>query len=457
MASELLQLSNIISSSVHHLVEMSNENDWSLPVLNEPFDPTKNTFRRHPDASHATAKIIAAATQLVSALMTPAEAVNCFFGWPLKAAALRVCLESNVPEILRDAGPQGLHVVDITEKSGSQIDSDKLSRLMRYLANSHVFRETKPNVFAHTIISSVLDTGKPFNEILENPPAKHDGTLGIVALLDLDEVAKASTVLFENMTDPKTAVSDNPVHSPYQRAFKHDLHIYDWYELPENAHRRRRFGIGMMGIAALEGEAILSEFDWKIFPEGSVVVDVGGGFGASAQFLASHAPHMRIIVQDKPEVVAAGIQAWEGHSPHLLGSKQVVFQSHNFFDPQPENRPAAFVLKDVIHNWGDSYSLQILTHLRAAASPDTKLLIVGVIIQYLCPSANDKSAPLLPTYSIRGEQQYMLDIGMLTCVNAREHTADSLGILLRKSGWQIDGIHGTNIGLQLTVASPITG
>ncbi|KAJ7922288.1 S-adenosyl-L-methionine-dependent methyltransferase [Mycena leptocephala] len=241
------------------------------------------------------------------------------------------------------------------------------------------------------------------------------------------------------MTDPKTAFSDNPVHSPYQRAFKHELSIYDWYELPENADRRRRFGNGMIGIAALEGEESLGEFDWNIFAKDSVVVDVGGGFGASAKFLASHAPHLRIIIQDKPEVVAAGIQAWEGESPDLLDSKQVVFQSHNFFDPQPDTPPAAFILKDIIHNW------------------DTKLFIVGIIIQYLCPSANDKSTPLLPTYSIYGEQQYFLDIAMLTCVNAREHSADSLSILLRKSGWQIDGIHGTNFGLQLTVASPITG
>ncbi|KAJ7922287.1 hypothetical protein B0H13DRAFT_1865874 [Mycena leptocephala] len=80
---------------------------WSLPVLNEPFDPSKNNFRRHPDASHATAKIIAAATQLASTLMGPGDAVHWFLGWkPLKAAALRVCLESNVPEILREAGPE---------------------------------------------------------------------------------------------------------------------------------------------------------------------------------------------------------------------------------------------------------------------------------------------------------------------------------------------------------------
>jgi len=460
MASELLQLSDIISSSVHDLLELCNANNWSLPVLNEPFAPNKNVFRENPEASHATAKIIAAAIQLATTLMTPGEAIM-FIAPISNAAALRVCLECKVPEILREAGPQGLHAIDIAEKSGSKVDPDKLSRVIRCLANSHLFREVKPNVFAHTMPSSVLDTGKSAKEILENPAAKHDGTPGIAALSEfqVDEVAKASAVLFENLTDPKTAFSDNPIHSPFQRAFKHDLSMYEWYELPENAYRRRRFGIGMMGAAALQGEAILSGFEWSVFPKGSVVVDVGGGFGASAKFLASHAPHVRIIIQDKPEVVAAGIQAWKGHSPDLLDSKQVVFQSHDFFEPQPIKQPAAFVLKGVIHNWGDSYSLQILTHLRAAASPNTKLLIVGTIIQYLCPSPSDSestSEPLLPTYGPRGEYQYMLDMVMLTCCNARQHTSDSLSALLRKAGWKMDGIYGNNDGgVQLTVASPI--
>ncbi|KAJ6576452.1 O-methyltransferase-domain-containing protein [Mycena vulgaris] len=452
MASELLQLSTIISSSVEELLAFSTENAWSLPVLSEPFDPAKNLFRQNANASHTAAKIIAAAMQLATTLMTPTQAIQSCTGGPTKAAAMRVCLGLNVPEILRDAGPEGMHVVDIVQKSGSRVDSDKLARIMRYLANSHFYREVKPDVFAHTMTSSVLDTGKAIQEILADPAAKHNGTRGPVALCDLDEVAKASTMLLENMTDPKTAFSDDPTHSPSQRVFKHDLPLYDWYELPENTYRRRRFGIGMIGLAALRGESILEEFDWSTVPEGSVVVDVGGGFGASAKFIISHAPQVRVVVQDKPEVVTAGRQLWRENSKNkILG--------HDIFTPQPGNHATVFVLKNIIHNWGDSYSLKMLSHLRAAASPDTKLLVIGSILQHLCPSAhNSGSAPLLPSYGVVGDSQYLLDMVMLNTFNAREHTAESLDALLRKSGWKLDTIYGTeNIGdgLQLTVASPI--
>ncbi|KAJ7877779.1 S-adenosyl-L-methionine-dependent methyltransferase [Mycena leptocephala] len=470
MASEVSQLSEIITSSVQELLELSKTNNWSLPVLNEPFSPSKNIFRENPDASYATAKIIAAAVQLATTLMDPGEALR-FIVPDLKSAALSVCFKCNVPEILREAGPNGLHVRDIAEKSGSKIDSDKLSRVIRYLANSHLFREVKPDVFAHTMPSSVLDTGKTIREILDKYVGFYlqPNIEGAVDFNYTDEIAKAGTALAENMTDEEIAFSDNPVHSPFQRAFKHDLRLYDWYELPENAFRRRRFGIGMMGVATFEGEAILSEFDWSVFQKGSVVVDVGGGIGASAKFLASHAPHVSIIIQDKPEVVASGTQAWKGHSPDLLDSKRVIFQNHDFFDPQPIKKPAVFILKNIIHNWGDSYSLQILTHLRAAASLDTKLFIIGPIIQYLCPSLNESESAeglLLPTHGPRGNYQYALDMGvstlflsklvlMLTLFNAREHTADSLKALLRKAEWKIDEIYGVKGTVQLTVASPI--
>jgi hypothetical protein len=41
------------------------------------------------------------------------------------------------------------------------------ARVIRFLANSHLFREVKPDVFAHTMPSSVLDTGKSITEILD--------------------------------------------------------------------------------------------------------------------------------------------------------------------------------------------------------------------------------------------------------------------------------------------------
>jgi hypothetical protein len=464
MASEITQLSDIIHSSVHDLLALSAANDWSLPELNKPFNPATGTFRTNPDAARASAKIIGAAMQLAMTLMAPKQSVYSYLEGPLKAAALRVCLGTHVPEILSESGPEGMHVTQITERMGSQkVDSAKLGRLMRIMANNHVFRELKPDVFAHNMHSSILDVRKPVDAILANPSAKHDGTLGLAALWEysLDEIAKSSMELLENMTDPKTAFSDNPILSAHQRVFKHNLTTYDWYELPEQEYRRRRFSTGQTGIAALADDSILLEYDWNALPKGSVVVDVGGGFGATSRYIAQHAPDLRFIVQDKSEVVAAGIQAWKDRD--LLESKRVVFQDHDFFTPQPDNKATVFVLKNILHNWGDSYNIALLKHLRAAAMPETRVLIYGAIIQHVCPSdgdgAND-SGPLLPTYGVQGEYQYLMDLIMMASYNAREYTQSALSELLLKAGWKICAVHPRDIfietsGMDVVVASPI--
>jgi hypothetical protein len=78
MSSDIQQLSDIISSSVSELLEVSKVNGFYLPVLHEPFQPAKNAFRSNTQAAEATAKIIAAAIQLATTLMTPEQGVNNF-------------------------------------------------------------------------------------------------------------------------------------------------------------------------------------------------------------------------------------------------------------------------------------------------------------------------------------------------------------------------------------------
>lgn len=76
-----------------------------------------------------------------------------------------------------------MHIEDIAAKAG--VDSMKLGRmilrkdmrssthelligrLLRVLCNHNVYREVTPDVFANTRISSVLDTGKSVEELLD--------------------------------------------------------------------------------------------------------------------------------------------------------------------------------------------------------------------------------------------------------------------------------------------------
>jgi hypothetical protein len=159
MASEITQLSAIIQSSVQDLLALSSTNGWSLPELNKPFDPATQSFRANPDGARASAKIIAAAMQLATTLMSPRQSIGntcvegvCDIKYPAltslttKAAAERrsitrllrlscarnfarsgtrgVCIVKQVDLFLTTL--EGLHVKKISERTGSRIDSAKL-------------------------------------------------------------------------------------------------------------------------------------------------------------------------------------------------------------------------------------------------------------------------------------------------------------------------------------------
>ena len=99
-----------------------------------------------------------------------------------------------------------------------------------------------------------------------------------------------------------------------------DVALWEWYELPEQSYRRRRLGVAMHGIGLMQPSEVLtnSEFasvdkgvrvltvckalEWGSLPEGSKVVDVGGGVGTSSLRIARAFSNVKCIIQDFPEV-----------------------------------------------------------------------------------------------------------------------------------------------------------
>lgn len=94
---------------------------------------------------------------------------------------------------------------------------------------------------------------------------------------------------------------------------------------------------------------------------------------------------------------------------------------HDFFTPQPVQKPSLFLLRMIMHDWSDEYSLKLLTQLRTVAGPDTQLLIVDNTIYYACEDtsiAHDipgaavsaPPAPLLTNNGVAGAQPYLADL-----------------------------------------------
>jgi ubiquinone/menaquinone biosynthesis C-methylase UbiE len=58
---------------------------------------------------------------------------------------------------------------------------------------------------------------------------------------------------------------------------------------------------------------------WENIPEGSLVVDVGGGVGKQSLTLATHQPHLRFVIQDRESVVGDAVEV-RASNPLILPS-----------------------------------------------------------------------------------------------------------------------------------------
>ncbi|KZP25715.1 S-adenosyl-L-methionine-dependent methyltransferase [Athelia psychrophila] len=462
--SELLQLAALISQSVATLIKTCAENSLALPRLSDPFTPESDAFRAIP-ACEKAANIIASATAQLAAVVAPPQLrIMNMAGGYLHSSALWVCLESSVTEVLREAGPQGLHVDEIAAKCS--IDSGRLGRLMRLICNHHVYREVSPDVFANNRVSSTLDTGKSITDIQKDPESKHDGTQGFAALVEhrLSGGQKASACLMENMRDPLTAFSSEPNQAPFNRAYGIDIPMWAWHQLPEQSYSRRRFNVAMQGMTKLQPSDVLTTaFDWASLPDGALVVDVGGGIGAPSLPLARAFTGLKVIIQDEAEVTEQGKKHWSKNYPEAIQSGRVQFQPHDFFTAQPVKNASVFILKHILHNWSDLYAAKILLELRRAAAPDTKLVILDIVMQYSChdPRSGESAhtifkeapAPLLANFGSANDMSYTLDAAMMVWFNAQERTTGGLRKLLGSAGWRIvQAAHATKTAVPVVAA-----
>ncbi|EMD40179.1 hypothetical protein CERSUDRAFT_151192 [Gelatoporia subvermispora B] len=451
-------LLGIISNSVKTIQAKCKARGVPFPSIDEPFDPESDAIRAEVIADAAPA--IAAAQQLIATLDNPGVyALRQTFGMHI-SSAIGAMLAGNIAEIMRESDPngQGMKVEDIAKQDG--IDPVRLGRLMRLLTNYHIFTEVNPGAFKHNRISSTFDTGKSVDEIKKSPADKYLNTAGPAALFGhtTDECFKAAAYLSDYLTDKGTVTNQKPNGAVLQRAMSTHDTLFEWYEQAGNEARRKRFNVAMRGVSELAGP-MTTGFDWKTLSKGGVVVDVGGGIGATTMRLADNHPHLCYIVQDRPSMVDEGEKFWKAERPEALRSGLVQLQAHDMFQVNPVRNAAVFLLRCVIHDWSDHYATTILQMLRASATPDTRLMIVDPLIRYACPAElqntdvpgvewHDAPAPLLPNMGIAGNfMPYHVDFHMLTMTNSQERTCQEFKKLFEKGGWKLERVY-VNPGVQ---------
>ncbi|GAA5971265.1 hypothetical protein JCM11641_008287 [Rhodosporidiobolus odoratus] len=445
----LLALRDQLDQSIHQI----QQENLDVPDLNSLTPPAFSTPPR-------------AVTQAVN---TTKELLALLSGWTgvyHVSSAIRVVIEVHVTEQLiaaHKAGKPGLHVSELAK--GSEIDPAKLgelplpreapissqvtltltphpasvlcwvARILRVLAAHYIFREIEPDVFANNYRSLSLSTGKSIEE-LESDKDWYSHTNGFAAFLTVmtQEGFKGAAFLTDTLLSPSTSHSYQPDETPLSIARGKKEPIWALWGSEEGGIEKHRFGAGMMGQLTINGgSGIDTGFPFASLPPASTIVDVGGGVGAVTSLIHRLAPHVNLVLQDLPDVIKGpATQRWLKEDPKAVEEGRIRLMGQDFFEEQGVKGAEVYVLSSIIHDWPDSLSIKILTHLSDAAKPTSRLVLIEAPYENLDSPSTTTSlsgySPLNP---------YYLDMQMMTVLNGMERTEEGYRRVGEGSGWRL--------------------
>ncbi len=324
-------------------------------------------------------------------LPPPAQLMNFIVGkWISKP--IYVAAELGIADMLAD-GPKTID--EIARLSRSHAPS--LYRMMRALASVGIFSEVDDNVFELTAMAELLKSG---------------AMRSFALMFNSDWSDKAWSCFFNSIKTGETA---------FNKA--HGLPVSEWLE--DNPHAAEVFNEANAVKAANSHRAIIDVYD---FSDIGTLADVGGGLGVLLADILIANPSMNGIVGDLPSVISKTKEVIRSRG--LENRCQAV--ECNFFD-DISIECDAYLMSNILHDWSDDKCRVILNNCYRAMKPESKLLIVEMVI----PPGNQPSIAKL------------LDLEMLVTTGGRERTETEFKTLLGSSGFQFSRNMETSAGVCL--------
>jgi hypothetical protein len=311
-----------------------------------------------------------------------------------RAQAIYVAAKLGIADLLRD-GPRSCEELARSTKTPARA----LYRLLRALASIEVFAEREGGRFELTPLAETLrsDTDDSLRPLL------------LVAGEDF-HWGSWSHLLYSVTTG--------------ESAFEH-VHEKRFFEyLAEDAEAGANFAAWMTRATEIQIPAILGAYD---FSAARAVVDVGGGQGRLLAAILRACPRLSGVLFDRPEVVAGSVISSSGLADRCST------KSGSFFESVPRGGDL-YLLKTILHDWGDDLALRVLRNCRDAMEPDARALVIEMIV----PPGN---AP---------HPSKFMDLNMLVLNHGgMERTEEEFRALLRSAGLEIARVIPTRSPLSL--------
>ncbi|CAL9129248.1 unnamed protein product [Musa textilis] len=311
--------------------------------------------------------------------LTPEEDEDaCMYAMQLASASilpmtLKAAIELDLLETLIRAGPGAqLSTADVvaqlpTENPQAAVMVDRMLRLLA----------------AYNVVSCTVGTdadGKPSRKYGAAPACKYltkneDGvSMAALALMNQDKV------LMESWYYLKDAVLDGGI--PFNKAY--GMTAFEYYGA--DARFNKVFNEGMRNHSTIITKKLVDIY--RGFEGVKVLVDVGGGIGATLYMITAKHPHIRGINFDLPHVIS--------EAPPFPGVEHV---GGDMFASVPSGD--AIFMKWILHDWSDEHCTKILKNCYEALPEKGKVIVVECVL------------PVVPEPTPRAQGVFNIDLIML--------------------------------------------
>ncbi|KAM0949491.1 putative caffeate O-methyltransferase [Dioscorea sansibarensis] len=212
-----------------------------------------------------------------------------------------------------------------------------------------------------------------------------------------------SFIFYTCRANMKHAVLDGSV--PFVKA--HGMTIYEHED--KDPHFSELFNEAMFSQTTMFMKGMLENY--KGFESINVLCDVGGGLGSILSIILSKHPHIKAINFDLPHVVSK--------AKPIRG---VEFVGGDMFESVPNGD--AILMKEKLHNWSDTYCIEVLKNCWKALSNNGRIIVVEHVIPTTSQNANKLKSVCL------------LDVVMLACsIGGKERSEKEYLFLAKASGF----------------------
>jgi hypothetical protein len=284
------------------------------------------------------------------------------------------------------------------------VETDKLSRLLRFLASQGVFQEDAHGAWSLTPLADLLRSDAP-----------HSMRAGARMF---GRMAAVWPNLEENVRTGQCA---------YPLAFGRPI-FEDLAHKPEDA---AIFDAAMTSFHGGETDAVLNAYSYDGI---SVLADVGCGIGTVMAATLHRYPDLRGILFDQAHVL-------ERTTPHIDAAgvaSRCTLVSGNFFETVPPGADA-YTMRHILHDWSDERCLTILGNIRKVIPADGRLLVIETVV----PAGNEPSASKL------------FDMVMMALPDGMERSQDQFRAIFDASGFALTSVTPTASPVSVIEARPV--